>query len=235
MLELNKLLLFKKIDSEKGNMDLTRTGLKDEECKIAEKKFNDYKSLMNLLNYVAYETGHPLQQLVAEVSYPLHLKYGNAYQALQNSYLDNSILEALECPEEAKSLIQKQLIRTAVPQETRFHAEFEADVVSAEGVNALKEALVSGYDEAPDEKMIISVIAPPLYSVTLTKIGSDKGIEIVNNVLNKIKDVLSKYDGRFVIKKYPKSLTQKDLQEMAETLNELEAGTGFVNMDDEEN
>lgn len=229
-----QIAIVQKVDEEKGNMDLTRQGLKDDDSKAAEKKFNDYKSLMNLLNYVAYETHHPLQQLVETVAYPLHKKHGNAYLALQNSYKDSEILENLDCPEDALDLIQKQLSRTSVPQEERFHAEFEAEVLTAEGVNALREVLTSGYDVAPDEKMDICVIAPPLYSVTLTKIGSDSALDIVRSVLKKIEDGLQNVGGRYTIKMEPKSLTQKELQEMDEVLTELEAGSQLVNMDDEE-
>ena len=214
------------VDDEKGNMDLTRQGLKEEDIAAEEKRFNDYRSLMNLLSYTAIDKKIPLEDVVKSVSYPLTQQYGNAYQALQASNTKPEIIDNLEIDQAIKDSLRTQIQRMFTPQELRIHSTFEAEVLSTAGVNALKEALVSGYSVAPDSSLSICVIAPPIYSASMTTTDEENGIEILNKVLSQINAKINEFGGRFNIKEAPKSLSQKEAQSLQEQLDEMTNAAG---------
>ena len=218
--------IISQVDEEKGNMDLTRQGLKEEDIEIAQKRFNDYKNLMSLLAYTASDKNIPLEDLVKSVSYPLHKEYGNAYQALQSSNTKPEIIDKLDIDQGVKDSLRTQIQRMFTPQELRIHSTFEAEVLGTAGVDALREALVSGYSVAPESSLLISVIAPPIYSASMTTIGEETGIEILTNVLKQIEKKLNEVGGRFAIKEAPKSLTQKEAQSLQEQLDEMTNAAG---------
>jgi len=225
--------IISQVDEEKGNMDLTRQGLKEEDIAEAEKKFNDYKSLMSLLAYTAAENDLTLEELVKNVSYPLHIAHGNAYHALQSSNANPEIIEKLEVSPEVKESLRVQVQRMFTQQELRIHSTFEAEVLTTAGVDALREALVSGYEVTEEKTLAISVIAPPIYSASLTILGEEAGIEILNKVLDQIKTKVEEVGGRFNIKEAPKSLSQKEVQSLQQQLDEM-AAAGNSNEDIDE-
>lgn len=214
------------VDEEKGNMDLTRQGLKEEDIAVNEKRYNDYKNLMNLLAYISGEKGIPLEELVQKISYPLTEKYDNAYQALQSSNTKPEILESLDVSADVKASIKNQIQRMFQPQELRIHSTFEAEVLTTAGVDALRSALVSGYDVAPDSNLSISVIAPPIYSASISITGEDKGIETLTKVLSVIEENITKVGGRFQIKETPKSISQKEANDLQQRLDKLANDAG---------
>jgi len=178
---------------------------------------------MNLLSYTAAENNIPLEELVKNVSYPLHIEYGNAYTALQSSNTKPEILDKLDVSPEVKESLRIQIQRMFTPQELRIHSTFEAEVLGVAGVDALREALVSGYEVSPESSLSIAVIAPPIYSASMTTIGEETGIEILNKVLAQIQTKIQEVGGRFAIKEAPKSLTQKEAQTLQQQMEEMTA------------
>jgi translation initiation factor 2 subunit 1 len=218
--------IISQVDKEKGNMDLTRQGLKEEDIEEAERRYNDYKSLMNLLAYTAAENNQTLQELVKNVSYPLHIANGNAYVALQASNSKPEIIDTLNVIPEVKESLRTQIQRMFTQQELRIHSTFEAEIHGIRGVEDLRKALKSGYDVAEEEKsLLISVIAPPIYSASLTTLDEDDGIEILENVLQQIQNKIEEFGGRFNIKEAPKSLTQKEAQSLRQEMDEMVAAS----------
>lgn len=223
--------LVSQVDEEKGNMDLTRQGLKEEDINSAEKRFNDYKSLMSLLAYVAGDT-IPLEELVAKVSYKLQDQYENAYAALQSSNINPEILNSLDITDEVRESIREQIKRMFTPQEVRIHSTFEAEVLNSKGVVALKEALVSGYNVDNNPKLSINVIAPPIYSASINVIGEEAGIETLNKVLAEIEKNIIAAGGRFRIKEAPKSISQKEMDAIKNQLKEMAQDDANDDIDD---
>ncbi|EAY11396.1 Eukaryotic translation initiation factor 2 alpha subunit family protein [Trichomonas vaginalis G3] len=209
------------VDVEKGNMDLTRQGLKEEEIAANEKRYNDYKNLMNLLAFASTQCKVPLEELVQTIAHPLTKEYGNAYQALQQSNTKPEILDDLQISAEVKESIRTQIQRMFTPQELRIHSTFEAEVLTKAGVDALREALVAGYEAAPDSSLSISVIAPPVYSAALNTLGAEQGIEILNKCLEIIEEKITAVGGRFNIKEAPKAISQKEAQLLQQQMEEM--------------
>jgi len=215
------IALVTQVDEEKGNMDLTRQGLSEEAQQAALKKYDDYKSLMSLLAYTASETNTTLEELTAKISYTLHNSTGNAYAALQSSNTKPEILDNLDVSNNVKESLRNQIQRMFTPHEIRLHSTFEAEVLTTQGVLALRDALSSGYSVAPESSLTINVIAPPLYAASMIVRTDDSDTTILNKVLDTIKKNLEKCGGRFTIKEAPKTITSKEAQQIQKELEDL--------------
>lgn len=226
--------LVSEVDAEKGNMDLTRQGLKEEDIAEANKRFNDYKNLISLINCsVCPQVDTPFEELVREIVYPLHEQYGNAYVAVQNSFKNPAIVENLNISKEAKEALLFQVRRMFTPQEVRIHALFEAEVLTANGVDDLRAALTSGYELAPEKgELKLTVIAPPLYGAALEVLDDVEGLEVMKKVLAKIEENIKAAKGRFTIKEEPKAMNQRELEKFEKTLKDLDQGGEDVDMDE---
>ena len=227
--------LVSQVDEEKGNMDLTRQGLKEEDIKNALKLYEDYRSLMMLLAYTSTETNIPLEELAAKVSYPLHEQTGNAYIALHNSNTKPEIIDNLDVPQSVKESLKLQIQRQFTPQDVRIHSTFEAEIFTTQGVNALREALSSGYEVIDNETLSINVIAPPLYSASMTIKGEDEDEKLLEKVVSKIQENVIKAGGRFLLKVAPKSISQKEIQQLQQDLEELAKGNDNADIDEIDN
>ena len=118
--------LVSRVDVEKENMDLTRQSLKEEDIKMAQKRFADYKSLMSLILYVSeHVKGQTFKELVEKIAYPLHETFGNAYIGLQKSYNDPQIINQLSLPDEVKDTLREEVDKMFKPTEGRIHGWFE--------------------------------------------------------------------------------------------------------------
>ena len=221
--------LVSQVDTEKGNMDLTRQGLKENEIEAAQKKFSDYKSLMNMLLYVSKmisgndeKAQMQLQDLVTQIVYPLHEKYENAYIALQKSYKKKEILDELNLNENVKKILSEQIEKMFTPTEVRIHGLFEAEVLTPAGVDALREALVAGYDVVPENKKLsITVIAPPVYSISLDDYDQEEALNLVNKVLNHIKSKLEAVKGRYHLKEEPRVINLTEIAKFQAKLDDI--------------
>ena len=222
------------VDAEKGNMDLTRQSLKEEDIEKAKKRYSDYKNLMSLLLFVADKTKDvSFEELVHAVAYPLHEQYGNAYQALQMSFHDNTIIEKLEVSDNVKEILKHEVQKMFTPQPVRIHCVFEAQVRAFSGVEALRAALAAGYEAAPEDcDLKVTVIAPPEYSAFCVTLNETKGLEIMNAVVEKIQERVTAAKGTFTIKEKPKVMNQADQEKLNKQLSELAAGNEEVDMDE---
>lgn len=207
------IALVSKVDKANASMDLTRQGLKEEENQAAEKRHSDYKSLMNLILHLANEDPTmSFPNLVQKIAYPLHKKYGNAYTAIQKSYHKEEIIDELDIADNYKQMLKQQVKKMFTPKEVRIHSLFEAEVHSIAGVDALRKALSSGYECVDTKKcnLLLSVVAAPIYSASLTVFNYEEGIETINKVLVKIEEKIKEVGGTFTVKEAPKAINQEE-------------------------
>lgn len=222
-IKIGKIVLatVSQVDRDKKNIDLTRHSLREEDIEKAEKRFRNYKNLMKLLLYISKEAKHiHFQDIVEKVNYPLHEKYENAYTALKQSYYQPEILDELDIPNTIRNALAEQIQRMFIKSEVRIHSLFEAEIFKTEGVELLRDALVAGYEVEKEinlenqkhkTKISISIIGPPIYSISMDIYHAQKGLEYVNKALSLIEEKIIKAQGRFEIREKPKVFKKSDL------------------------
>lgn len=221
------LSIVSKIDYEKNNIDLKHYFVKDENVKNAEKRFYNYRKLLKLLYHVSlkYENIQYLD-LLKQVVYPLHIKYGNAYQALIKSLEQPEIINKLSIPKDIQNYILGKVERMFNYSKFRILGIFEAKINNTEKVDQLHQALGSVYDMTFDDipsntekqketsKLNITVIKNPFYSISIDVYNAEQGISFINEVLKKIEIKIREIDGTFVLRKEPKMIKQEEYKEL---------------------
>jgi translation initiation factor 2 subunit 1 len=218
-----------KVDREKGNMDLTRQGLKEQDIEEANKRFQDTKGFMTVLYHIGVQSKFPFRDLVPAVAYPLMERFGTAQAALHHCFDDPSLLDECQISDAAKQAFLGHLAKMFTPQEVRVQAQFEAEVHTTPGVDALRDALVAGYEDAPDT-LEIHVVSAPLYSAMMVLLGSEKGLDILTAALQKIQRRILDVGGRFEVKQPPHEVSHDEHQQWRK---ELERSAARDSSDDE--
>jgi translation initiation factor 2 subunit 1 len=208
------------VDQSKGNMDLSRQGLKEQDIEDANKRYADTRSFMNAMTHISASSDFPFPDLVRAVAYPLIERFKSAFDGLHHCYEDPSLIEGFDISPAAKKAFTDHITKLFTPQEVRVQAQFEAEVLTPAGVDALRDALVAGYDGAP-ESLEIHVVSPPLYSTALTVLGHGVGIDSLNGVLVKIEKRLIAVGGRYHLKEAPKEMSHDEHQKWKMQLSEL--------------
>jgi translation initiation factor 2 subunit 1 len=208
------------VDEDKDNMDLTRQGLKEQDITAANKRFSDTRSFMSAIAHVSEEAGVPFPELVRAIGYPFGSRFPNAFIGLQHCYESPEIIDGLDVADGVKEKLRAHVNKIFHPQEVRVQAQFEAEVLNPAGVDALRDALVAGYEGAP-EQLEIHVVAPPLYSASLTSSGPGTGIDVINAVLERIERKIAQVKGRFAVKEAPKQMSADEHQKWKNQLSDL--------------
>ena len=216
------------IDYEKKNIDLKHYSVKDEHVKNAEKRFYDYRKLLKFLYHISLKNENiQYQDLLKQIVYPLHEKYGNAYQALLKSHEQPEIINKLSIPNDIKNCIFEKVETIFNQSKIRIFGLFEAEIYKPEQPDLLSQALASGYEMEKEikfddpfsntekqnnaSKLTITTIKPTLYSISIDVFNAEQGISFVNKVLRKIELKLKEFDGKFVLKKEPSVINQEEI------------------------
>jgi translation initiation factor 2 subunit 1 len=223
------------VDEIRGNMDLTRHALSDEDQNRAKARFESFKSFMNQLQYVSSQVNLPFTELVARFSYKLQERYGDKLPLILSGSVNKAeIMEMVDLDEgTVDKILEVTTKQQGAGQEEKIRCEFEAEMRTPGGVVSLKQALVSGYSIAlDDEKLLITVIAVPLYSIVYTTRDVSAGIQLVTTVVETIERTLKGLGGLFKMKAAPSALSRDQAAEQEKRLAELSKGDEHVDMDE---
>jgi translation initiation factor 2 subunit 1 len=218
------------VDRQLGNMDLTRQGLKDQDIEEANKRYQETQKFMKAMQQVSKNSQFPFPALVRTVAYPLIQKFKTGLDVLHHCYENPALIDEFEISDGVKTAFRDHVKKMFTPQDVRVQAQFEAEVLTPAGVDALREALVAGY-EGVDEKLEIHVVAPPLYSAAVTMRGQGTGKEVLLEVLGRIEEKLNAVGGRYQLKEAPKEMSHDDHLKWKQQLSEYAAADEDV--DDE--
>lgn len=212
-----------RVDPDGHEIDLSFRYINPQEEKNAKTRFENYKKVMNMLLSTSNRVKHTkFEELIEKVVYPLHNQYDDAYYALKRVIDQPEILKQLDVSDDIKRMLIEQNQKMFMKPEIKIRALFEAEIFSCEGVELLKNALSEGYeveneidledsDQNSKANLLISVVAPPTYSIFFETSDKEKGLELANKILRKIENKINEYKGRFLLKEDPKVFEKTDL------------------------
>jgi len=217
-------------------------------------KYKKAKIVHTILQRVAINCDVELIKLYKELVWPL-IKDKENYPVLDIFKLAAQTAEPeaafkdAKVSEDIKKELGRQIGVKLAPHAIRIKADFEITCFTFEGIDAIREALLSGItagtmeipiakkkEEAESkeqtEKLSVKIhlIAPPQYECVIHTKDKNKGIELVNKALKQVEETIKAKKGNFLKKSEPKVVGEKEEAEDSEGVE----GEGVVGSEDEE-
>ena len=213
-----------RVDREKGYIDLSKRRVSAEDIAKFEEKYTKSKTVHSIMRHVAETTHTKLEELYEKWGWPLYKAYGHAYEAFKLAISDPvAAFKTIVIDEETKNVLLGIVKRRLTPQPIRFRADVEITCFSYEGIDAIKDAIRAGLAfDTPELPFKIKLVAAPLYDFVATALDKDKGIELLNQAIEKVHQVLKEKGGGLVVKTPPRAITEQEEQHMANLLQDAE-------------
>lgn len=230
-----------RVDEEKGYIDLSKKRATPEIIAVAETRYNKSKSVNSLMRYVATHKSVSLQNLYAQLVFPLYA----SGTAVSVHPLDTYRL-AITDPEKAlavlkesaevdileffKETIQKRL----ATQLNHVRAEIDCNCFEYEGVDAIKAALNLACQIGPkvlkkateNTQIRARVVAAPRFILDVSVYDVEEGVALLNAAIQTTKKELEDRGGVLVVKGEPKCVSERDSVPKVEGDKEEEEGEG---------
>jgi translation initiation factor 2 subunit 1 len=125
--------------------------------------------------------------------------------------------------DEWKSIFMSNIKRRLTSNLVKCRADIEVSCYAYEGIDAIKHSLKEGLKMSTDDQPIkINLIAPPVYCVTLSSLDRNEGVDLLREVIEKIRISIETMKGKFKVKMAPKVVTEVDEAELTRQMNLLE-------------
>ncbi|CCE61545.1 hypothetical protein TPHA_0A04707 [Tetrapisispora phaffii CBS 4417] len=220
----NDVVVVLRVDKEKGYIDLSKRRVSSEDIIKCEEKYQKSKSVHSILRFCSEKFQIPLEELYKTIAWPLSRKYGHAYEAFKMSIIDDTIWEGIEPPtKEVFAELKEYISRRLTPQAVKIRADVEVSCFGYEGIDAIKKALKAAESLSTEQMQIkVKLVAAPLYVITTQALDKAKGIELLEQALEKISEVISEFDGVCNVTTAPKSVTATEDAELQALLESKE-------------
>ncbi|EFN54994.1 hypothetical protein CHLNCDRAFT_134805 [Chlorella variabilis] len=229
-----------RVDKEKGYIDLSKRRVSPEDLAKCEDRFAKSKMVHSIMRHVAETTGHNLEQLYAEVAWPLYRMYGHAYNAFATMITDEEaeavfkrLIEEVHGgnkPEVLTQAVQEGIMvnirRRLTPQAIKVRADVEMTCFAYEGVEQIKEAMRvaqrCGSQACP---VSMKLVAAPRYVLTTS---------VLDKTQTSARPSIEAAKGRMVVKEAPRAVSEKEERALEEELQAAEAANQEVSGDTDE-
>jgi len=224
-----------RVDKEKGYIDLSKRRVSEEDIAKCEEKYNKSKAVHSIMRHVAETMHQDLEELYAQVGWPMYKKYGHAYDAFKAAINEpDKVFEGMNMSEELKDAVVKNIKRRLTPQPVKVRADVEITCFQYEGIDAIKKALINGEATSTvDTPIKIKLVAPPLYVVVTTAVQKEAGIKALNVAIEAIKQEIEKYKGELTVKVEPRTVHERDERELSSLFERLARENAEVPGDEE--
>jgi translation initiation factor 2 subunit 1 len=203
------------VDENKGYINLSKKRVESEDVAPKHEQFARAKTVHMIMQHVASLNNVQVEELCSKVSWPLHHKYKDAYEAFkQHVNKETNIWD--ECDfskpgedlsalaEKLKADIEVNISRRLTQSSQRLQAKVEVTCSEYDGIDAVKEALKEGFKASKaDCEVNIKLIAHPSFALTCYVHDKEMGIQILEDAMERIKVAIKEKGGEFEIKSKP--------------------------------
>lgn len=237
----SEVVVVLRVDKEKGYIDLSKRRVSAEDIKKMEEKYFKSKTVHSIMKHVA-ETEHlRVEDLYKQFCWPLYKTVGHAYDAFKLALQDpDKVFGNLLPPGRLRDVVLANIQHRLTPRAVRIRADIELTCFAYDGIDSVKAALRAGATAAVEASegteaipISIQLVAPPHYVMHVTSLDSEKGIEVLNNAINLIKNKITELHGNIVIKSAPRSVSENDEKRLASIMADLERVNTEVSGDDD--
>merc|ERR1711991_1274 len=199
-----------RVDEEKGYVDLSKKLLTHKDIEVCNERYEKSKIVNGILRRLGETKNVKLMQIYEEFGWSLYEgEDGHAYDVLQASLLDPSILDKYKIPKEYQELLSGIVKHRMSSNPIKVEAEINLTCFGMDGVEALKAALLVARDVGTEETpIVVTVKASPVYTLSCTHIDKSIAVDMLNKAIEAVKAKISEYaTGAIEVKTAPKAVT----------------------------
>ena len=205
-----------RVNRAKHFIDLSKKRVDMDEVPKLEMRWNKSKASHSIIRQVSVlsEKKYSMKDLYKLFGFQCARDYGHLYDGFKFA-MDNwqEFLDKYpKIPEDIRPFLRKNIEKRLKPQIVTVRAKVEITCFTHEGVEAIKRSLKAGiaFGEASDEKterskdeelrLKVKLVAPPLFTVSVSTYEPDKGIKLVDEVVGAIQKSITESGGTLTIK-----------------------------------
>ncbi len=229
----NEVVVVLRVDKEKGYIDLSKRRVSPEDIVKCEERYNKSKMVHSIMRHVAEKTNTPLEELYANIGWPLNKKYGHAVDAFKLSITNPNVWDEVTfksavIKDELISYISKRL----TPQPTKVRADVEVTCFGYEGIDAVKTALRKAEEKSSEAAQVkVRLVSPPLYVLTSQTLDKQIGIDVLNEAIKEVDANIRAAGGLCAVKMALMDKRERENQEVSGDEDESESDEGVVAVD----
>jgi len=227
---------------ETGFPDLSLKAVPRDQLDIARDKWEKSKTVHGIMRHVAKRTGYNTIDLYEKFGWPMADKHGHTYIGLKKIMNDDKLNKATE--EERQTMIMEDLKAEGAPEDTLevFYSELskrmkptpktvraivEMKCLAVAAVDGIRKALAVGLAMSTEElPIVIRVIAAPEFAICCTTMDPQEGKKRINEIMEKMKEVLVEQEGTFKVTEEPDVEADIDLLTKSDTFKANNKQTG---------
>lgn len=212
-----------RVDEEKGYIDLSKRRVAAEDAVAKEETYAKAKAVHGVMRHCASNLDIPVEELCKKIAWPLYEKFDNAYEVFKRHAITEEInmwneigWDSVDCwtaeeKDAIKKDIEESLRRKLVQQVCRLRSKCEVSCSGYEGIDAIREALLKGYEPSTEESEVkIRLIAHPLFILNCTCRDKSSGIETLDKTMELIKESIENAGGTFRMTMAPELVGDKE-------------------------
>ena len=191
-----KVLLIKKVQSERGEIDLSLKQISKEQRKkklLDVKRFEKEQGILKNIQEKSKMSTKQIEQLEDKIL----SKYDSVYDAMIDIATKNKdALENLEISEEIKTVIEDISTKIKLPT-VEIRGLLELSNNKSNGVEIIRKILLDITDEKDNSNVEISYIGAPKYRVAVIAQDFKTAEKILKPILEKVEKSIKKQGGEF--------------------------------------
>ena len=209
------------VDKKKGFIDLSKKDVKADEIDMCKARHAKSKQVEQIVKIIAVHTNSTMEMIYKKMIWPLYKTHDHALDALKE-ILDgnNALLDKMKVDQNYKDELMKVLKEKLVAQPVKIRADFKLTCYTFDGIEAIKEALLSGVKKGTDKTPIkFTMIGSPLYECSLTTANRNEGLDLMNQALEEVKKCIKEKNGNYLLETSP-MVVGDDEKSLSEQLRE---------------
>ena len=139
-----------RVDKDKGYIDLSKRRVSKEDIERCTEKYSKAKAVNSIVRHVAeilgFKSNEDLEALYKKTAWYFESKskkQGTAYDYFKQAVADPKLLDDLGLDEKTKEVLLENIQRKLTQQAVKIRADFECSCYTYEGIDAVKDALLS--------------------------------------------------------------------------------------------
>ncbi len=209
------------VDEKKGFIDLCKKDVKADEIDMCKIRYGKSKQVENIVKILAGHMNSTMEFIYKKMIWPLYKTHEHALDALKEILGgNNSLLEKMKVDQKYKDELVKILKEKLVTQPVKIRADFKLTCYTFDGIDAIKEALLSGEKKGTEKIPIkFTMIGSPLYECSLTTTNKKEGYDLMNQALEEVKKCIKAKNGSYLLETSP-MVVGDDEKSLSEQLRE---------------